>query len=400
MSTPFLALIAVARLVVAAPTEGVFVLPADPGSESLTPAIEQYAQGASNAFPGFRGARTQELFAPAVDPEAAAAVQRGETALRAAQHAFDQRKDDDTERQLKTAMRELGKGVANMKDCAQLCDATALMAASLERRGDIEGAKAELLNLLSMKPGYTLTGPRFRTSLLKLLTAVREGPDASKRSSMNITTKPAGAHVYLDGTLLGDSPVQVPAVSLGKHILRTEHAGCQVSGRVFSIGQDDQDLAVTLDPLPEYRAFQGDASKMIAEVAARQMPVVTQWGKKLGLKHILLGVLKSSESGAFELDIAFADMATSRRFAVRKMTFHDDAYGQLKLEVEHTVTALINETRGGGGGRGPVSDDPLDRRSGAEGWSAEDRGGKAKDTDKRQNSSGDPLNKRSGTEGW
>jgi hypothetical protein len=43
--------------------------------------------------------------------------------------------------------------------------------------------------------------------------------------ALTIESRPPGAHVYLDGKLVGDTPLQIPDVTAGSHAVRIEHTG-------------------------------------------------------------------------------------------------------------------------------------------------------------------------------
>jgi hypothetical protein len=43
--------------------------------------------------------------------------------------------------------------------------------------------------------------------------------------ALEVDSRPAGAKVYLDGTLIGNTPLSLPAVTAGEHAVRLEHDG-------------------------------------------------------------------------------------------------------------------------------------------------------------------------------
>jgi hypothetical protein len=43
--------------------------------------------------------------------------------------------------------------------------------------------------------------------------------------ALEVDSRPAGAKVYLDGKLVGDTPLSLPAVAAGEHTVRLEHDG-------------------------------------------------------------------------------------------------------------------------------------------------------------------------------
>jgi hypothetical protein len=217
------------------------------------------------------------------------------------------------------------------------------------------------------------------------------------RSGLSITSEPAGAQVYLDGALVGSSPVQVPAVSFGQHFMRVERAGYRTQGKFIDVSGQDQQLGFTLAATPAYQGLRDDKDRLAEALSLGDAGLAARWGKKLGLERMVVGLIREPEPGFNEVLLTLLDVSSGQRLGSRKMSFHDSAYGQLKAEVARAVTALVNEAGGSGGTK---SKDPLDNRHGTETWSAEDRGGRSQKENQNQKKGDDPLNHRSGTEGW
>jgi hypothetical protein len=377
---------------------GVLMLAQDAPSEASSPALEGYAQEALAAFPNTRVVRSQELFQGVADVEAQSAAARADGALRAGEKAFDAHKDRDAERALKSALADYRRAAAALKDCSGLCQATALMAASLERRGDVEGARAALLDLLALEPNKPLQGARYRPSLVKLREAVLQSREASMRGSLVLDTSPEGAQVFVDGAQVGSTPYQNAALTYGRHFVRVERAGYATQGRFVDI-HGDEEVRLRLSVTSAYESFKREADKIARDLMANDVSSTTRWAAHAGLARVLVGTVREPESGFTEVQLRWVDTATGRSLGVRKMSFRDSAYGQLRPELQRAVTALVNEA--GEKPRARQGADPLDGRQGIERWSGEDRGGRAHEAEQaQQHKDEDPLNRRDGTKGW
>lgn len=378
---------------------GVFMLPADPPSEARCPALELHAAAALESFPGIKVSRTQELFTAPLDSEAAQALLRAEAAFRLGSRAFDAHQEDAAEQKLALAVAEFGKGAAALKTCSHLCEALALTAASLQRRGDVDGARAELLKLLALDPSATLVGPRYPPALLKLRDSVARSPESARHGNLAIKTQPEGAKLYLDGTLLGISPVESANLPVGRHWLRAERPGYKAAGKIFNVREEPSELSIPLTASQAYQSFLAHAAQLSADLGHGDVRSAAEWGRRLGLSQVLAGVLREREPGASELVWTWIDAPSGQKLGTRRMGFREDAYGQLKLEVERSVTALLNQSAAGEPSKA-AGGDPLRGRHGTEVWTAEDRGGKSQAKEKAKPPVDDPLTQRNGTEGW
>ncbi|MDW8090222.1 MAG: DUF4115 domain-containing protein [Meiothermus sp.] len=73
-------------------------------------------------------------------------------------------------------------------------------------------------------------------------------PPPPQQVSLRVSTDPSGARVYLDGFLLGQSPLEV-RVEAGERTLRVEAPGYRRHEQVLDL-QTDRNLRLTLTPLP------------------------------------------------------------------------------------------------------------------------------------------------------
>ena len=55
--------------------------------------------------------------------------------------------------------------------------------------------------------------------------AAASGAAARLPGALEVESRPAGAKVYLDGTLIGNTPLSLPAVPPGEHAVRLEYDG-------------------------------------------------------------------------------------------------------------------------------------------------------------------------------
>ena len=374
------------------------VVPLDRLAEANALRVQGFMTEALQAFTQWSARKPDELFGLPEDPDSHLAHKRAEGAFVAGQKAFDAKKYDVAERSLKSALTDFAKGAASIKDMGHLCEATALYAATVFHRGDVEEAKVQLLDLLALGPTHELSGRRYPQGFIQLRAAVAQGTEASLRGSAALKTKPAGARVYVDGEFQGFAPLSLPTLSAGKHLLRVEHPGFRPYGQLVEISPELQELVIKLVASAGYRSMETLFTRAASELGLPTGTAFATLGRDLGLSHGVLGVLRETEDARSELTLAYYDVQTGKRLGTRKMTFQGDEYGQLQTEVVRAVTALVN-------GTDPAAQtaksgaDPLVNKHGTEDWSAEDKGGHVQRADKKRSKT-DPLEHKDGTEDW
>ncbi|GHG74885.1 PEGA domain-containing protein [Comamonas sp. JC664] len=397
-----LALLLLPALAFAAPPSSArrvstLLVPMDPGAEASSVQMEAYMNDALGHFAGMSVRKSEELFGMPEDPEAKASLDRGRKGYSESVAAFDKKEYEDAERKVRATLKELQGAAAAMRGCSPLCDALALYAALLHLRGDTEEAKLALIDLMALSPTHELSPKRFSREFISLRVQVATSRTSQLRGSATVKSRPAGARVFVDGEAVGFTPVTLPTLPIGKHMLRVERPGFRQYGQLMEVATDDVEVTANLVPTSAYKAYDAKLDRVAGEVsrAGPKASGVAALTQSLGLDRLLIGTLRSQGEGS-ELTLGYYDGRTGERMAGRRMALQGDEYGQLKNEMERVVNQLVNSI----GEKVTKSRDPLDNRGGMEDWSEEDRGGRTKAQDKQRKAGKDPLDGVSGTEDW
>ncbi|WP_342380887.1 PEGA domain-containing protein [Myxococcus stipitatus] len=378
------------------------LIPMDQASEATSVQMEGHMNEALANFSGFSVRKAEDLFGLPGDPTAQSALERARKGYSESAAAFDKKEYDDAEAKVRATLKELQGAPASMRGCSPLCESLALYAALLHLRGDVEEAKLVLIDLIAIAPTFELNPKRFSRDFIALRVQVATGRTSQLRGSATVKSRPAGARVYVDGDLVGHTPVTVPALTVGKHLLRVERPGFRQYGQLMEVTPDDVEVSTELVPTAAYKAYDAQLDRVASEVsrAIPQANGASALGKSLGLDRAMMGTVKASSSGeGSELILGYYDLRTGKKLAGRRMVLQGDEFGQLKAEMERIVNQLINVSEGGAE-KVVRSSDPLDNRGGTEDWGAEDRGGRTRAQEKKKKAGDDPLEGVSGTEDW
>ena len=351
-------------------------------------------------FPSWSVKTTDDLFGVALDDDAVVGLKRADALYAESKTLFGAHKGEEGEKKLRATVKEYTKAASALKTCGNLCDATAMLAATLIARGDTEEAKFVLLDLTSLG-GPELDRKRFSQDVFTLKAQVSASRNAQLRGSLTVKSKPAGGRVYVNGEFQGFTPATVQTLPNGKTLIRVDRPGFKQAGAVVDVGPEEQEFTLELAATPTFKTFDGQLDRLATEaIKDKGGATMAGVGKSLGLDRAIIAVLREND-GENEIALGYYELKSGKRLGFKRSTFHGDEYGQIRGEVGRMVTWLLNNAEGGGYDEtvSRTSSDPLDRKSGSEEWNAEDKGGRttAKDKTKKK---GDPLEGVQGTEDW
>ncbi|MDP3231768.1 MAG: PEGA domain-containing protein [Myxococcales bacterium] len=395
-------LVATATVAAPPPTErriAALLVPMDKGAESHALKIEGFIGEALKEYQGFTVKTSDDLFGILPDEDAAASLKRAQTGFTESRLDFDNRQYEPAERKLRATLKEYDKAVGAMKTCGDLCDAWAMYGSVLQARGEVEEAKLAILNLIALAPTFELDRKKYPQGFLALKAQVAMSRNAQLRGNIAVKTKPAGARVFLNGEFQGFSPVTLQTLPIGKTMIRVEKPGFRQVGTMIEVTPDDVEFSPELIASSGFKAFDALMDRLAAEaVKDKGGTTMASVGKTLGLDRGLVTIVKELDSGGTEVTIAYFELKSGKRLALKRATMQGDEFGQMKSEIQRMVTWVINNAEGSGE-KVTRSADPLDNRAGTEDWNSEDRGGRTQQREKKKKGN-DPLDGVSGTEDW
>lgn len=395
-------LVATATVAAPPPTEkriAALIVPMDKGAESHALKIEGFIGEALKEYQGFTVKTSDDLFGILPDEDAAASLKRAQTGFNESRIDFDNRQYEPAERKLRATLKEYDKAVGAMKTCGDLCDAWAMYGSVLQARGEVEEAKLAILNLISLAPTFELDRKKYPQGFLSLKAQVAMSRNAQLRGNIAVKTKPAGARVFLNGEFQGFSPVTLQTLPIGKTMIRVEKPGFRQVGTMIEVTPDDVEFAPELVASSGFKAFDALMDRLAAEaVKDKGGTTMASVAKTLGLDRGLITIVKDLESGGTEVTIAYFELKSGKRLALKRATMQGDEFGQMKSEIQRMVTWVVNNAEGSGD-KVTRSADPLDNRAGTEDWNSEDRGGRTQQREKKKKGN-DPLDGVNGTEDW
>ncbi len=360
---------------VAARRATVLLLPVDKNSGKSAMEFTEYIEAAVGKRANYSLRAANEVLGDSTPTAALEARKRVITALNEGKRKFAEGQFDEAESSLRTALVDVNNASAAMERCGEYCETLAYLAGAQMNKGDEEGARGVLKNLLAIERSFKFDKSIFGNSLVVLAKDVQKQLLREPLVSVNIQSLPTGGKVYLDGAYKGYAPITVNAVVAGRHLLRIERPGAVTYGELVELGGSDESaVKAKLTATPEYGALEGSLDKIAEEIDRGESSAeLMRLGPKLRVDRAIIGLVRSTERKV-TLECVLVDFKEKRRLARKTRSFEGNEYGELEKEAQRFGNLLLAEGEGGPK-EGKEGSDPLDSRSGVEDWDEEGSGG-------------------------
>ncbi|HEY3451087.1 MAG TPA: PEGA domain-containing protein [Myxococcales bacterium] len=287
---------------------------------------------------------------------------------------------DEAESALRTALIDIDNASAALERCGEYCETLAYLAGAQVMKGDEQGARDVLKQLLAMEKAYRFDSAVFGKNLMVLVREVERKLAEETLVAITVQTNPAGGKVYLDGNYKGYAPLTIERNPPGKHLLRVERPGSITYGQLVDVGSGDEiTVKAKLTATPEFSALEGSLDKVIDEIERGEgAPELYRLGPKLKVDRAIVGLVRTTETRV-TLDCVWVDFPAKKKLSKKNRSFQGEEYGELGKEVQRFGNLLMAEgDTGKGTATAKAGGDPLDSRSGDEDWDEEGSGSNVK----------------------
>lgn len=230
----------------------VVVVPTAPAAEETAAVLDESLREAVVASGRFDLARLIDLLDAENAKEREGRVKAGDAALEAAQQLYN---DLDTIRALSEADRAIRAYAETdlTQHMDELVGAWIFKIASLVANGENKAAELEMEKLLAVAPKAQFSPNYFPPEQIATAEKWRKAIAAASET-MEVTTVPAGAEVFVDGVFRGVSPVKVRGLAAGDHFVSARAPGYSLAQQRARTGQVELTLQKS-ESWPKYEAL-------------------------------------------------------------------------------------------------------------------------------------------------
>ena len=197
-----------------------------------------------------------------------------------ARHHFDALRLDECANTLEAAMQGYRQNAAHLHDISPAVDLLLLLGATerLRKRPKASGAAmhAALPLAPTASPDPTLYNPKLRARFEKL----RDRLEKRALGTLTINSTPQNAEVFVNGRMVGVSPISLPKIAAGDHFIAVRKVGYATFGSVAKVHSDrETTLSARLAAAPSFGDFDNlleDAALPIAAMLDSDKPYQSQ----------------------------------------------------------------------------------------------------------------------------
>lgn len=265
--------------------------------------------------------------------------------------------------------------------------------------GEQEKAEKTFTELAVFDGRYEIGKLKLSKEVAKLFVTVRDEAVSGGRGTIQITSRPSGARVFVDGVMRGYAPLHVDKLLEGRHLVQIDRTGFEVFGQFVEVGAGgEQTVKAQLKMTKEMTGLEKELREAMGELKAGPGKATQAIGARLKIARAVFAVADGTLTRG-KIELVLVDFNVGKVISRRVEEFGDNEFE----EPEKVVRGLLKNVLIEGENAFQSSDeavDPLKKRSGTEDWFNKGSAAPAETDDDDATSGEDPLEKRDGMEDW
>jgi hypothetical protein len=328
-------------------TGAVFVSPLDDGSALVASTLETNGEEVMAAQPNTSVADIDRVLSPGAYRSTDALIARARQALTEGKSAYAATDSTSAVAKLMSAVGDFEQAFAYLPDDSGYEEALLYLSASALLEGDSETAMLQFRRLLSVKPDVKPDPRVFPPMVTEALETARRELTSLPLTELLVDSQPTAARVYLDGQFVGVTPLTLPSVTTGDHLLVYEKLGyIREVQRTLLLNQGASQVMGRLRPGENQAYFSDVLARAQAEAESRQVgESVRELARFIGVRYLLLG--RAVYSGlTIQLSAALYDTQSvgTQLTAAEQRTF-DSQSPKLTDDVRRFYAGMFDKSR-------------------------------------------------------
>jgi len=218
---------------------------------------------------------------------------------------------------------------------SQLIDAYMLRAAAACRQRDRHGCLGGFEYVVTFRESFEYATARYPRQFAGTFERVREDTlQNGARGSIQVTTEPEGAEVFVDGRSYGPAPVTVLGLVTGRHYVTIKALGFEKVIRRITVYDDhEESYFIELSQSPRSLILQQNLPNIRGELG-RPRAGATIEGMKgyLFTNQLILGVVRPAPGNQIDVTLYLYDQRTRFKLAELRRTISADAAGMVMAQ--------------------------------------------------------------------
>jgi hypothetical protein len=223
-----------------------------------------------------------------------------EALLKEARNSFDELDQKACISAVQEALDRYDQAPAYYGSSSSMANGLLLMAMALEKSGQKARARPVYTLMVARFPDHQPDPSVFPPSVMEAVRKARAEVDGAAGLTFTVDSTPAGAHVFIDGTERGNTPLPW-RLGKGKHALRLETDDGTVKTLAINVGEGPPKVTVTLEHPAEKAVQKLLASLQETKPEAAAQKAAVGVGARSGAAGVLVGSLWPAPSGSGHL---------------------------------------------------------------------------------------------------
>lgn len=259
------------------------------------------------------------------------------------------------------AVKNLSRALGNYWKCAAYVGDGRLYVEALQYLGGsyiVKGEKSLGLEMFKkavvFNPRAELNPSTFPPEMSEIYKQARDDVASLPVGSINVTSIPAGAEIYIDGAFSGISPRTKERIPVGNHFISVRRYGYVSDGaRVDVVPADEVAYQAQLMPAKKFQEYNQYETNVDLETAQEAMgPMVGGLARLMTAQQVIVSSVKRDGADLLMKSTMF-DVGLGRRVNQAQKTFNLDS-PTLFADVQAFISALVKGEAVPGGPVGPV----------------------------------------------
>ena len=221
----------------------------------------------------------------------------------------------------------------------ELADAMSLLAVAQHQKSGPKVALSTLRRLFVWRPTYQPNPAEVPPAVMESVDLAKQQVSALGRGTVNVTSEPPGAQVFVDGEFAGVTPVSVPDLALGEHFVTYKKLGYKRGLRIAQVTSHGAQISAKLVRSEKYLLIEQAVEQVQPQMGQPTIDgVVDNLRETLFLDHTMFVAMKPTPStpGSVTVQAFLYSLATKKLVSTK----------EVQVQIEHGTVSGANNPLG------------------------------------------------------
>ncbi|GAB4302714.1 MAG: hypothetical protein Kow0090_18320 [Myxococcota bacterium] len=319
-----------------------FMYPANPQLEKLSLEVEHLADNVLRRVGTYNVVDIERMLSPEAIKENALRVNYGRQSFDEGKEAFEALDLEAAQDKFLEATAFYEQALGYLPADGSYETTLMYMGASAYMQGDPAFAKAQFQKLIILAPDYQPDMSLFLPEVIQLFEEAKSEVTNMPYGALEITSAPPSVEVIIDNNYVGVTPITIPSLTAGEHIIITSRKGYVRQGQIVKVNAGAQGrINIQLKPTANFRVLSQSLAMSRTEYLRKQVGSgISELGRWLSLEQVLLGEVNYANEQVI-VTLALFDIPSRKMLSQRQQNFIAQD-PQIKLNIDRFIEQFVS----------------------------------------------------------